>query len=782
MKTLLDADYITRDDKAVVRLFYKDSGKGRYVEEITDFEPYFYMIPEDRDRGGVDALKERLMHEKVVRIEEKEMTDLNKKITALKVIAKHPKYVPELRELNVPGLKEVREADIPFAHRYLINSGLIPMENAEDVGLRIAAVDIETYNAHGEPKAERDPAVVISYADSQGMERVWTFTKDDFDNKLFKKNKEEFVILKNESEIIKALIETVKTRHIDLIVSYNGDNFDFPYLRTRCEKLGIKLALGVDDSEVKLERRGMNLGARVRGRPHVDLFPVCRRVFNLPRYTLEYVYEAIFGEKKEDVDAMKIHKYWESYKENPEDFEMLLSYSLSDAVSTLRIAHTLLPLQYELSRIVRQPVYEASRAGSGQMVEHLLIENAYRTNILVPNKPPDREVRMRERQTYVGAYVVDPVKGIHENIVLFDFRSLYPSVIISYNIDPGTLDCDCCADSDFKKLDIKNHFCKKKKGFIPEILGCLIKRRIEIKGKLKNETNIERKKLLDVKQQAVKLLANSFYGYTGFPRARWYCRECASATTALGRRYIHMAVSEAESFGFRVVYGDTDSIFITQVNEPDKEKIKSNAQKFLKKINSALPEEMELEFEGFYPRGIFVTKKRYALMDEETNLTVKGLETRRRDWANVAKVTQQKVLNTILLDNDPEKAAEIVKGVVDDIREGNVEMDDLVINTRLTRKIGEYVSIGPHVMAAKRAQKMGMDVDEGDIIPYIITRKGGSISDKARVANFVEPGDYDANYYIDNQVIPAVMRVFEALNIGKDELKGLGRQMTLGGF
>jgi len=214
-------------------------------------------------------------------------------------------------------------------------------------------------------------------------------------------------------------------------------------------------------------------------------------------------------------------------------------------------------------------------------------------------------------------------------------------------------------------------------------------------------------------------------------------------------------------------------------NEIKINKIKSRACEFLKKINRELPEEMELEFEGFYPRGIFITKKRYALIDEDEKLTVKGLETRRRDWSNVAKNTQNKVLNSILKDKDPKSAAESVKQMVQDIKAGNVEMDDLVINTRLTRKINEYVTTGPHVEAAKKALDKGMKIKEGDVVPYIITKRGSSISDKAVISDFVEEGDYDAEYYINNQILPAVMRILESLGYSEDELRGLGKQMKL---
>jgi DNA polymerase I len=159
------------------------------------------------------------------------------------------------------------------------------------------------------------------------------------------------------------------------------------------------------------------------------------------------------------------------------------------------------------------------------------------------------------------------------------------------------------------------------------------------------------------------------------------------------------------------------------------------------------------------------------------------LETRRRDWCNAAKETQRRVLDALLKDRDPEKAAETVKETVQRIKSGNVPLADLAINTQMTRNVGGYVNEGPHVAAVRKAMKEGLDFKQGDIITYVITKKGGSnIGDRAVVIDHAVEGDYDADYYINNQVLPAVMRILEALGYQGEELKGFGKQMTLDGW
>ncbi|MFH1403292.1 MAG: DNA-directed DNA polymerase [Candidatus Altiarchaeota archaeon] len=768
MKCLLDSDYVTRDEKPVIRLYYK-SGKGREIVEVTDFEPYFYALSNDVESlaGLVGKLDGVVKTERVSRIVD------GRGMGVLKVVVTQPKEVPRLRGevAMTQGCRGVREADIPFARRYITDSGILPMENAENVEINVAAIDIEVYNARGEPVASRDPVIMISYADTKGLERVWTYDVDGV--------RQDFVeVLADEKAIIQKLVDTIREQEVDILTGYNTDNFDFPYLNDRAEKHKIELNMGFEGQAIRIERRGMNNGVRITGRPHVDMYPVCRSVFNLPRYTLEDVYASMFGEEKIDVKAGEMHEIWDS--KDPDRLAEFLEYSMSDAKSTLMIALRMLPLEYELSKVVRQPLYEVSRMSSSQRVEYLLVSESFKQGRIVPNRPSDDEYADRNDGKYEGAYVVDPVRGIHDNIILFDFRSLYPSIIISHNVDPDTLNCSCCSGEN--KSPTGDHYCIKTRGFIPGVLEKLIQHRMDVKKRMKQETEAARKSLLDVEQQALKLLANSMYGYYGFQRARWYCRECASSITAWGRDYIHKVIKDAGENGFNVVYGDTDSVYLTLPDMEDTDEIISRSKEFQKKVNAKLPEAMDLEFEGFYPRGVFITKKRYALIDLDGKLSIKGLETRRRDWAEIAKETQKKVLDAILKDRDPEKAAEIVKGEVQRIKSGEVPLKELTINTQMTRNIGGYVSEGPHVTAAKKAMKDGREFKQGDIITYVITRRGESISDRARLVESIGEGDYDPDYYINNQLLPAVMRILEALGYTEDELKGLGKQMTLDSF
>lgn len=210
-------------------------------------------------------------------------------------------------------------------------------------------------------------------------------------------------------------------------------------------------------------------------------------------------------------------------------------------------------------------------------------------------------------------------------------------------------------------------------------------------------------------------------------------------------------------------------------------KIKDNALKFIGQVNENLPEGMELEFEGFFQRGFFVTKKRYALI-QDGNIVVKGLELVRRDWAPVAKKTQEKVLRALLEEGSPKKAVKIVRNVVEDIRKGKISLEDLVIHTQLTKNPEEYVQSAPHVMAAKKAIKKGRKVGPGTIIQYVVVRGREPISKRAVPLEDADISQYDPSYYIDNQVLPAVSRIIEAIGYLKEDILHKEKQTSLDAF
>ena len=233
----------------------------------------------------------------------------------------------------------------------------------------------------------------------------------------------------------------------------------------------------------------------------------------------------------------------------------------------------------------------------------------------------------------------------------------------------------------------------------------------------------------------------------------------------------------------QILLHNTDSIFIEL-----KDKTRDDALKLLEMINSELPSLMEMDIEDFYKRGLFVmkksetsgAKKKYALIREDNTMKVRGFESIRRDWSYLAKEVQQKILYIILKDNNPKKAFDYVVKVIEDIKQKKIKKDKMVIRTQLKKQIKSYNLISPHVAIADKMKKQGMFVDVGSIISYIVAEGEGRISDKAILPE--ENKDYDPEYYINNQVIPSVERIFEALGYNIEELLKERSQKSLSHF
>lgn len=214
------------------------------------------------------------------------------------------------------------------------------------------------------------------------------------------------------------------------------------------------------------------------------------------------------------------------------------------------------------------------------------------------------------------------------------------------------------------------------------------------------------------------------------------------------------------------------------------EEIKSQAQKFIDSINENLPESMELEYEGFYRRGFFVSKKRYAVI-EDGEIIAKGLELVRRDWAPIVKNTQENVLMAILKEGNVDKAIGEVKKVLKKLKSGNVKRKDLIIHTQITKSLDDYKQVGPHVIAARKIEEHGIKVSKGTIIQYIIVQGKGQVSQKAVPYEYSEGLQYDKEYYINNQLIPAIARIMGSLGYSENDLHDLAngeKQKTLDDF
>ncbi|MBU0470222.1 MAG: DNA-directed DNA polymerase [Nanoarchaeota archaeon] len=820
-----DFDYKVEGEKTFILLFSKLENEKKVCIK-NEYKPYFYASLEGVDQRLFEAKLKSLTIQtgakpaKVTSWEEIEKELLGQKKLFYKISVNYPKAVPVIsREVQEWGV-ECYEKDILFTHRYLRDKGITPMVLTKATGKyleeemmrvpvflaeeiiqeskqtkedwKILAIDIETYAPkRGEINPKKNPILMIAFygLDDQGKEfrKVITW-------KIFKHNLDYLEIVKDEFEMLERFKEIIWAYDPDIITGYFSDGFDFPYIHERAEKNNVKLDLGLDHSEL-FAGSGVSFQdgeSKIKGILHLDVFKFIRNIFGkdlkIESYSLDAVSEELLGHRKHQIDLNNLAQVWDK---EPDKLEEFCKYNLQDASLTFKLCDKLIPDMVEFTSLIALPTFDLIRMKFSRLVQNYIMKRAIGHDVLAPNKPGRTEIERRMEESIQGAFVYEPTPGLYEDIVVFDFRSLYPTIITAHNIGPESFRCSCCKDEPHVP-DRENYwFCKKERRFIPSVLEELIIKRVELKNKIKelkkhqNDEKDERNiRILEARSYALKILANSFYGYLGFYGARWYCLECAASTTAYARNYIKKTIEKAEKSGFQVIYADTDSCFLLLG-----EKCLDEAMSFMDEINKDLPGRMELEFEGLFPRGLFVAlkgsekgaKKKYALISKEGKIKITGFESVRRNWSALAKEVQRTVLRLVLQDK-VEEAVKQVKEVVKDLKKGNVSLEKLILKTQITRELSQYSSIGPHVKVANDLVKKGFEVLPGTVVEYIIVKGSGLVRERARMPSEVSEGEYDCDYYIKNQLIPAVSSILAVLGYSEEDLFDESSQTGLGNF
>ncbi len=752
------------------------------------FRPYFYAILEDNISTNVKELVARIKAlskpgSPIISIEELTKNFFGRPVKTLKITTVIPEYVREYREKvsKLSGVKEVVEADIRFSMRYLIDKKLHPcqwhiarvkriskkpayrvdgeyeiigdIKAIEDTStpkdLRIIAFDIEVYSPRGSPRPETDPVIIISVYNDKG--ELKQFTAED----------------KNDRKTLTEFIKYIIDYDPDIIVGYNSNKFDWPYLRERAKYLGIKLDIG---RRIGGEPTPSVYGhISIPGRLNVDLYDFAEEIPEVKVKTLENVADYLGVMKKSErtiIEWTEMPKYWD----NPDLRPIFLKYAAEDVISTYGIGEKFLPFAMQLSSITGLPLDQVGAASVGFRLEWYLMRAAYEFNELVPNRVE------RPYETYRGAVVLTPKRGIHENVAVLDFSAMYPSIMIKYNVGPDTYDpYNCSPETHWIAPEVNHCFRKEPPGFFKKVLTTLITLRKRVREEMKKyPPDSYEYRILNERQKALKVLANASYGYMGWVGARWYCRQCAEAVTAWGRQTIMKAIEYAKKLGLDVIYGDTDSLFVKY----DEEKI----DKLIKMIEEELG--LEIKIDKIYLRVFFTeAKKRYAGLLKDGRIDIVGFEAVRGDWTEIAKEVQEKITEILLKEMSIEKAINYVREIVNKINKGEVPLEKLVIWKTLTKNINEYKTEEPHVAAARKLLRRGIKVSVGDKIGYVVMKGSGNISRRVEPYQFADPKNIDTTYYIDRQIIPAAMRILAYFGVTETQLKRVaGGQKSLFDF
>lgn len=733
---------------------------------------------------------------KITKVEIKEKNFLGKPVKALKIYATNYKDLSEIAtKLDSKEIIKRRGYDLKQTTQYIIERKLEPMNwyelegeilTDEDLGGISRIIETELVikaNSFKQIKKEIPKPRALAYdLETDALEigkgailMVSLYAKDYQKVITWKKTKtkHKFVqFVENEAELIEEFIKQVKKYSPDFLIGYNSDNFDMPYLKSRAEKNKMKLTLGLDNSIIKISR-GINVSAKVDGIAHVDLIKFIRTTYSQymqsETLSLNEVSKEFLGDQKKDF------KIQHSSKLNEKELEKYYEYNLQDSKLTLELFLKFWPDLLEFSKVIKEPIFEISRNGLSKQIESYILHHLEKYNEIPERRPNHSEIGDRRTRGGVkGAFVYEPKPGLYENLAMFDFTSMHTSIIITHNISKATLETK--KTNQFKSPDIEmnnqktNFYFSKKPNFFPSLLKEIFEKRKQFKEEYNKNPN----KITKARSNAFKLLSASAHGYIGFFGARYYSWEASSTILAFVRKYNQDIIKDIENQGHKIVYGDTDSCVFTT----DK-KSKKQIKELLENLNNKLPGVMHLELEGFFKRGLWVTtrsgetgaKKKYAMINEKGEVKIRGFETVRRDWCKLARKVQDKIIRLILKEGNEKKALKYLKEIIKDLKERKIPLEELTIKTQLKKPLESYKSISPHVVAARKMIEQNIPVGEGGLIEYYLgesNTKSKLVRDKVKLLN--EKGDYNLEYYLNKQILPAVENIFHVFNIEIKEI------------
>lgn len=809
---ILDVDYILANGKPIIRIFGKTKEGNSVCIYKDNFLPYMYV------KTNKDVLK-KIKNTEIVRIEEVErFTPIgysSKPKKMFKIVLKNPQKVPEIRmELQKHGIKEIYESDILFKYRFLVDYGIkgmqwieadvervfthtttIPTFKAKNIKtlnkiqnapLKFMTIDIESIQEDMTRgmDATKDEIILISLCftpEYKGKNHMIIVAKQV--------NGNDVIGCDGEKEMLEKFVEILHDYDPDILIGYNILGFDLPFIIERLKIHEIPCFLGrTKDKQTFVKKIGSRYDCQIVGRVVVDAFQIIKSDVSMKfmKYTLDNVAKELLNEEKENVSYKEIPKLWRS---SGKEFNRLLNYAKKDAILAMKLVLHLHLINkfFELSKISGL-LLQDTFGGQSQRLEIMLLHEFKKQGFVMPSKPDEMELRKRneQRKQLQGALVLEPKKGLHKNIIVLDFLSLYPNIIITFNISPDTLLTNEQADSETSPIGAR--FVKKsiREGILPKIAKRILEERVRIKLEMKNIKNEEKYRLLDAKQYALKILANSIYGYTGYIRARLYVLEVAASITSYGRKIISTTKNIVEKNGYDVVYGDTDSVFV-KVDTSNMNEIISIGEDIAKIVTDSLPGSLELEFEKIYKSFLILTKKRYAGwvfdVSGKDYIEMKGIETIRRDWCPLVSEVLEKIINIILKENDIRKSVKIFQKVIEDLKQNSIPLEKLTVTKTITKPLHTYEGMLPHIELAKKINTRDPRnmVVVGERIGYVIIKGNEILSKRAEDPRYVIENNLiiDEDYYIQSQLLPPVRRILEVLGVEEEEIMGNGRQTSL---
>ena len=602
----------------------------------------------------------------------------------------------------------------------------------------------------------------------------------------------------NERGLLNYLMAKLAKMDPDVIVGHNIIGFTLDVLLTRMQ--ACKVAVWSKIGRMRMRKipsynRGRDIILRNThiGRLMCDVYLSAREFVRETSYSLTALARNHLDQRRRDIEPLDVPQFFNNNKQ----LLALTQHTENDAWLALNIMFKLevLPLTKQLTNLSGNLWSHSMLGKRAERIEFLLLHEFFRLGYMLPDKQKKftKGTRKRGKAEYAGGLVLEPKKGLYDkHILLLDFKSLYPSIIQEFNICFTTVkrtaadllkaapaqvehEDDALAPAPTKNVVPDVPAPDLQFGVLPRVIQQLVQRRSEVKRLMKREQNDAKKKNLNVRQLALKILANSMYGCLGFSHSRFYAKPLAALVTYKGREILQDTVEMATGLGYDVIYGDTDSIMINTGCE-DLATTKKIGRQLMKEYNKKY-KLIEIEIDGVYKMMLLLKKKKYAALTITenngkiiVNRELKGLDMVRRDWCPLSKDIGHKVLDHILSGDPIDSVLDAVHTdlaqAAKDIRAGQIPLDKFIITKGLNKAPHEYPNSKgqPHVNVAQKMVARGLHVNIGDHIPYVICKgEGNQIAARARHPDVVARSEgkleLDIEWYLGSQVLPPISRL-----------------------
>jgi len=755
---ILQPTYRVVEDRPVVQLFGRLATGEPFLVEDDRFLPYFYL-PKEQEAA--------LAAEHDIRVEATELRDLRGR-EVVRVIARTPSAIPHIRDRLLERGCDVLEGDIRFVYRYLIDrrirgalgiegphqvleGGLLRFRNPEirpsriRPPLRTLSIDLET-----SPDASRIFSAALVGC---GVEEVHLVSnepvqgaRDHPDERLF----------------LAGVMARIRELDPDIVVGWNLIDFDLRVLERRCRSLRLVCRLGRTHGEIRFQTDTSftrQSRAEIPGRMVLDGIALVRDAVRLPDYRLDTAARTLLGRGKridsELPDAAR--EIERMYREEP---AALAEYNLEDA----RLVHEILEKRGFLDLTIERSLLsgmQLDRVGASiASFDLIYIPELTRRGFVAPSVDENRKTEMVR-----GGALLEPKPGLYANVAVFDFKSLYPSLIRTFDLDPLA---NARAGEGAIEAPNGARFSRSE-AILPEVIREFTERRDRAR-ELENE----------MAAQAIKIMMNAFFGVLGAASCRFFNPEIANAITSFGQQTLHWTREAFEAEGVQVLYGDTDSVFV-QLRGSER----AEAEWLRDRVQSCIAERivtryrveprLELELERIFQRLLLPrmrgggggSKKRYAGWADGA-LVIVGLESVRRDWPRIAHRLQEGMLERLFTDRE---VLPFVKELVEKLRSG--ELDGELVYVKRIRKgsLDRYTATTPpHIRAARKAGRA-----VGPVIHYVITREGP----EPVLPGSPLPAGIDRGHYLERVLRPVADAILSEIGQSFDQALGVPQQLEL---